>query len=83
MRKTDIGRAMVTYQNMKKGTHSGRITRLEPQNDWDSFSLTTGITKYKKGIFPSPTRMTKSHRTKLGVEGTVQEGRIVESLSPQ
>jgi hypothetical protein len=74
---------MATSQNMKKGTRSGRIARPEPQSDWDSFSLTTGIPKDKKGIFPLPTGTTTSHRTELGVEGTAQEGRTVEALSPQ
>jgi hypothetical protein len=74
---------METSQSMKKGTHSGRITRPEPQSDWDSFSLTTGIPKDKREIFPLPTGKTTSHRAELGVEGTAQEGRTVEVLSPQ
>jgi hypothetical protein len=74
---------MVTSQNMKKGTHSGRITRPEPQSDWDSFSLRTGIPKGEREIFPSPTGTTTSHRSGLGKEETAQEGRMVEALSPQ
>jgi hypothetical protein len=81
-RKINTGRTMETSQNMKKGTRSGRITKPEPQSDWDSFSLTTGIPKDKKGFFLYPGTMT-SHCTELGVEGTMQEGRIVEALSPQ
>jgi hypothetical protein len=74
---------METSQNMNKGTHSGRITRLEPQSDWDSFSLRTGFPKGEREIFPSPTGMTKSHLSGLGMEETTQEGRTVETLSPQ
>jgi hypothetical protein len=74
---------MATSQNIKKGTRSGRITRPEPQSDWDSFSLTTGIPKDKRGFFLYPRERHITPCTELGVEGTAQEGRIVEALSPQ
>jgi hypothetical protein len=52
---------METSQDLKKGTRSGMITIPEPQSGWDSFSLTTGILKDKKGSFPLPTGTMKSH----------------------
>jgi hypothetical protein len=80
---THTDRAMATSQNKKKGTCSGRIARPEPQSDWDSFSLTTGVPKDKKGVFPSPMGTTTSHHAKFGVEGTAQEGRTTEAPFPQ
>jgi hypothetical protein len=74
---------MVTSQNMNKGTHSGRIARTEPQSDWDSLSLTKGIPKDKKGIFPLPIGTKTSHCSEPGVEGTAQEGRTVDAWFPQ
>jgi hypothetical protein len=74
---------MLTSQNIKKGMQSGRIAITEPQSDWDSFSLTKGIPKDKRGIFPFPVGMMTSHHAEPRVEVTVQEGRTVKSLSPQ
>jgi hypothetical protein len=48
------GCTMETSQNIRKGMRSGRSTRPEPQSDWDSFSLTTGIPKDPKGVFLFP-----------------------------
>jgi hypothetical protein len=74
---------METSQNMKKGTRSGRIARPQPQSDWDSFFLITGIPKDEREIFPSPAGTTTSHHAGLGKEETMQEGRKVDALSPQ
>jgi hypothetical protein len=74
---------METSQNIRKGARSGRITRPEPQSDWDSFSLTTGIPKDTKGVFPLPAETMISHHAEPGVEGPAQEGNILEALSPQ
>jgi hypothetical protein len=73
---------MVTSQRINKGVKSGRITRPEPQSDWDSFSLTTGIPKDKRGIFPLPAGTTTSHCVEPGVEGTAQEGRKKKPCLP-
>jgi hypothetical protein len=62
---------MVTSQRIKKSTCSGRIVRPKPQSDWDSFSLTIGIPKDKRGIFPLPMGMMTSHHIELEGEGTV------------
>jgi hypothetical protein len=74
---------MATSQNIRKGARSGRISRPEPQSDWDSFSLTTGIPRDTKGVFPLPVETMISHRVEPRVEGPAQEGRILEAMSPQ
>jgi hypothetical protein len=74
---------MMTSQNKKKGTRSSKIAKLEPQSDWDSSSLAAGVPKDKNGVFPSPTGTTTSHHVELGVEGTMQEGRVEKAPFPQ
>jgi hypothetical protein len=78
-----MGCTMETSQNIRKGMRSGRSAKPEPQSDWDSFFLTTGIPKDPKGDFPLPAEMMISHCTKAGVEEVSQEGRTLEALSSQ
>jgi hypothetical protein len=75
--------AMATSQNIRRGAKSCRITRPEPQSDWDLFLLTTVIPKDPKGLSPLPAEMMISRSTKPGMEGLAQEGRTLDSLSPQ
>jgi hypothetical protein len=49
----------------------------------DSFFLVVGIPKDQKGDFPLPAEAIKSHRAKAGVKEVAQEGRTLESMSPQ
>jgi len=49
----------------------------------DSFLLVVGIPKDQKGYFPLPAEAIKSHRAKAGVKEVAQEGRTLESMSPQ
>jgi hypothetical protein len=74
---------METSQNIRKGVRSSRMARTQPPKDWDSFSLTIGIPKDPKGVFPLPAKPMISHRAELRVERPEQAGRIVEALSPQ
>jgi hypothetical protein len=83
MHRINTGHSMVTSQIINKAMRSGKIARLKPQSDWDSFSLTTGIPKDKRGIFSLPTGTTTSHHAEHGVEGFTQEGRAMEALSHQ
>jgi hypothetical protein len=76
---------MATPQNTKKGTHSGRITRPEPQSDWDSFPLRKGIPKEEREISPSPAGTTTSHRTqtwkRINYEGRKDKKSFVSSAA--
>jgi hypothetical protein len=60
---------MENFQSINKGARSGIISKPDPQSDWDSFSLTTGIPKDKRGISSLSAGMTTSHHTEPGVEG--------------
>jgi hypothetical protein len=59
---------MGTSHNMRKGTRSGRSTRLEPQRDWDSFLLAAGNPKVSKGKFHLCVETMISHLEKADVE---------------
>jgi hypothetical protein len=72
---------MATSKNIIRGTRSRIISRTEPQNDWDSFSLTTGAPEDPKGFFSFPTEVKVSHRVEPGVEGPENKGRTVTALS--
>jgi hypothetical protein len=52
-------------------------------SNWDSFFLTAGIPKDPKGDFPLHAEKVISHHAEVGVEEGVQEGKMLESMSPQ
>jgi hypothetical protein len=52
-------------------------------NNWDSFLVTTDIPKDPKGYFSLPMKRVTSHRTVAKMGRTMEEGNILESLSPQ
>jgi hypothetical protein len=75
---------MMTSKNIRKGVRSGISARPYPQSIWDSFLLTTGIPKNPKGFYPLPVETMISHLVaEPGVEGAMQEGKMLESMSPQ
>jgi hypothetical protein len=74
---------METSQSVRKGVWSSRIARSKPQNDWESFSPATGIPKDVKGVIPLLPEKTRSNHAQPEMEGFSQEGKMIESLSPQ
>jgi hypothetical protein len=52
-------------------------------SNWDSFFLTVGIPGDPKGYFPLHTERVISQRTEAGLGEDAQEGKTLESLSPQ
>jgi hypothetical protein len=76
-------------QSKRKLSHVSLIKLLVVEelrwlgSNWDSFFLTAGIPKDPKGDFPLPAERVISHRVEAGVEEAVQEGKMLEALSPQ
>jgi hypothetical protein len=53
------------------------------RNNWDSFLLTTDILRDLRGDSPLPAEKVTSHHPEMEIGRAVEEGKSLETLSPQ
>jgi hypothetical protein len=74
---------MGSPQNMRRGLRGSRSARSEPQHAWDSFLLSSSVSKISKGGPYLCSEMMSAPQEEVEVEKILSEGHRLEATPSQ